>query len=121
MMPKSMSFYSRLDYTRSSHFWDFWDKMRKSIEHPFLPSRDDPQLFSKTPEKNEMKDPGLDSSSSEEKFVETSDTLSSVSAESHQSLLPESKSSEPQPQSWIKKLIPKSKKKGKKKLEALAS
>ena len=93
--------------------------MRKSIERPSLPSREDPQLFSKMSEKNGMKDPGLDFSSSKEKLGETSDTQSSVSTESYQPLLPEPKSNEPQ--SWIKKLIPKPKKKVKKKLEALAS
>ena len=118
-MPQSMTYYSKLDFTRSSDFYDFWDKMRKSIEQPSLPSREDPQLFSKMSEKNGMKDPGLDFSSSKEKLGETSDTQSSVSTESYQPLLPEPKSNEPQ--SWIKKLIPKPKKKVKKKLEALVS
>ena len=33
-LPKSVSYYSRLDYTKRSQYWDFWAKMKKSLENP---------------------------------------------------------------------------------------
>lgn len=30
-LPQSVRYYSRLDYTRRSPHWDFWDKMKRSI------------------------------------------------------------------------------------------
>ena len=36
-LPKSVSYYTRLDFTRQNPYWDFWDKMKKSLANPSAP------------------------------------------------------------------------------------
>ncbi|XP_057367721.1 uncharacterized protein LOC130688721 isoform X2 [Daphnia carinata] len=33
-LPKSVRYYTRLDFTRQNPYWDFWDKMKKSLADP---------------------------------------------------------------------------------------
>ncbi|KAI9562755.1 hypothetical protein GHT06_010209 [Daphnia sinensis] len=58
-LPKSVRYYTRLDYTRQNPYWDFWDKMKKSLADPSAPpsermSKLDALATESNPEKKDL-------------------------------------------------------------------
>jgi len=115
-LPKSISYYSRLDYTKRNQYWDFWEKMKKSLENP---------SSSKLNSKEELKiDIKEDSSSSLRKeFLESSKPVNSEKEEKEEKekkvFFNGKNEEDTKSKNWLKRMIKKPKKK-KEKQEAAA-
>lgn len=130
-LPKSLAFYTRLDYTRTNPYWDFWDKMRKSIADPSVKISEKPKenkgsesLASvvKLPEKKLLV--GEVSSFTEKQSIKdpVEPAAPSSTPNSYQEMLSESSLSTTEPKSrWFEKINKKFKKKSSSKQKVKAT
>lgn len=101
-LPKSVSYYSRLDYTKRNQYWDFWAKMKKSLENPNALTSIEKTIKTNLKVKNDVIDKNPTSS------------LTSKQVESPAELFTNGPNEKTKPQNWLKRIIKKPKKKSQK-------
>ncbi|XP_046636987.1 myeloid differentiation primary response protein MyD88-like [Daphnia pulicaria] len=137
-LPKSVRYYTRLDFTRQNPYWDFWDKMKKSLADPSAPpsERTDKINISTTENNTEQKYPARlspkgDLSEKSKSYPENVPATCSKSSSSgeqkenkllHEEVVQEMPERGRETKHWLKKMWKKSKKKSvdKQKVKVLA-
>jgi len=101
-LPKSVSYYSRLDYTKRSQYWDFWSKMNKSLEKPAS------SLHTEQISKTDLK---VKSDVAIREKKDPTSSFSSTEVESAAELFNNAPNEETKSKNWLKRIIKKPKKK----------